>query len=197
MGTTRTGLALALTLATGLVAPAMADDKAAAKPETVRGVIAGVTLEGETAIDFTTRHAQAAETTFLTIVGEPAAPEASAGAERRRHNVYVVWMNPRAEVRDATGPAAKDGKEATAKTTLDKVEVGDRVEVTFRRREPSRSGGDARSETQSQKHGRHRTYFGDAVSLTILDEPGRHDPKASQPNSERSRDDDKDKIKKD
>lgn len=200
----RTTLVLALTALLGSSALAQntdADkDKDANKEVTVRGVIAGVTVEGETAVNFVTHRAETVETTFVTIVGSTTGDDTSKAdkdqstAGRRRHNVYVVWLTPKTTFHDAT--AAKDSssdKKESIKTALDKVEVGDRVEATFHRREFSRSGGNDATAQKSKRHGRHRTYFGDAVSLTILAEPDRGSVSKSE--QDKDRDDDKDKTK--
>jgi len=57
--------------------------------------------------------------------------------------------------------------------TVDALEVGDRVEVRFVQR--SAAGGNANQQLANSKHGRHRTYFGEAVAVTILSEPGQND----------------------
>jgi hypothetical protein len=197
-------------------------DRDASKRETIRGVIAAVAVEGETVIDQATRRAQIAEAAHLTVVGSPVRQGSAAGdakdntsgdqgrsdnpsgSARRRHNVYVVWLNPRTEVRDATGPKGsdkdKDRQPAAApgsnRAAFDKIEVGDQVEVTFVRRELATSGGNTQQALQMQRHGWDRTYFGDAVSITILSEPT--PPGAGDRGSSRAgeRDDDRDKIKK-
>jgi hypothetical protein len=74
--------------------------------------------------------------------------------------------------------------------------AGGAVEVKFVRRELATSGGNSQQALQMQRHGRHRTHFGDAVSITILFEPtppGAGDRTSSKPED---RDDDRDKIKK-
>ena len=239
MRTSLAGLALALVAVLGPNAQAQNanananrnNDRDAGKQETVRGVIAGVTVAGETAIDYATHRAVTAEMTYLTIVGSPVRDSgsqdrdrdganarnnddrnrdnnnASADNNRRRHNVYVIWMTPRTEIRDAT---SRDGnananannndrnqnqREAQGKpVTLDTLEVGDTVRVTFTRREFSQSGGQNQNQAQANRHGRHRTYFGDANSLTILAEPGRQRD-GNRSSNDRDRDDDKDKVK--
>lgn len=179
-------------------------DRDAGKRETVRGVIAAVTIEGETAVDYSTHRAQTVEMSFLTVVGSPkdsmsratddkSKPGAQPRAEgRRRHNVYVVWLTPKTEVRDATGTHDNKAGGEAVKTTLDKIEVGDQVEVTFNRREHSASAGGNQHAEWGRRHGRHRTHFGDAVSLTILSEPSAAHETTTK---DKNRDDDKDKVK--
>lgn len=237
--TTPAALALALLALTGPGALAQQDkgndtDKgrdASAGRETVRGVIAGVTVEGETAIDYATQRAATVEMSYLTVVGSPvhgAGRRADAGArdsdrdrekgrarardggERRRHNVYVLWLTPKTQVRDATGSGEtgagqqgdqnKDANQAQA-GAFDKIEVGDRVEVTFTRREFPGAGGNTRDDARARRHGRHRTYFGDAVTIRILampDRDGDRDRDSDRPargDQSKDRDDDKDKVK--
>jgi hypothetical protein len=189
----------------------------------IRGVIAGVTVEGETAIDYRTNRAVLVESSYLTIVGSEAsqgrqrdrdeadrkdgqndrnvrdAGDRQASSDQRRHNVYVVWMTPRTEVRKA-GARSDDGDRdrqnndqrnqnanAAARGNLSVVpfetlEVGDRVEIRFNPRNTA-------SETQNsmnRRHGRHRTYYGDASSITILSEP-------AQNNRDRDSDRDRDR----
>jgi len=223
---TRTLAGAALALAALLGSNALAQNadadkdktKDAGKEVTVRGVLAGVTVEGETAVNYQTRRAETVEATFLTIVGSPrhdatdrnrdrgAKDDANNKAGdrdrnrgdnhaggRRRHNVYVVWVTPKTAIKDATaGDGSGASRDKAVETALDKVEGGDRVEVTFHRREFSPSGGNASENQKAMRHGRHRTYFGDAVSLTILAEPARQNtPRSDQ---DKDRDDDKDKT---
>jgi hypothetical protein len=215
-----TGVALLAALA---VAPGLAraqarngagggeQDRDAGKRVTVRGVIAAVAVEGETVIDYATRRAAVAEAAHLTIIGSPVddkgrdkdrdkdndqarSRDDRSGSGRQRHNIYVVWLTPTTEIRDATGTSGGDrdkGKPGSNRAAFDKLEVGDRVEVTFVRRDLSGTGG---GDAQARRHGRHRTYFGDAVSITILAEPTPSgDADRSRPGD---RDDDRDKVKK-
>jgi len=215
--------------------------------QTIRGVIAGVTVEGETTVDYATHRAQTAEMAFLTIVGTPwgsgqggsgaqpqssgtsgtgssdrnkdadtskdqsrAAADANRGddtrgtrsGERRRHNTYIAWLTPRTKVKDATaghgggGSGDNKGQGAASEVSLDKLEVGDIVEVTVNRRENHITGGGGGEEHArwARRHGRHRLYFGDAVTVTILAEP-KPDRNADQSSSgSQNRDDDKDKV---
>jgi hypothetical protein len=148
-----------------------------AKTETIRGVIAGVTTEGETAIDAKAHRAVTVEAAFLTVVGSPkpmmddkaagSKPDASNSAHhRRRDNVYMVWLSPRTKVRDAS--ANVDGKsEAKKDVTIEQLELGDRVEIEFNCRDDANSGSN-NANASAQKHGRHRVYMGDATLITIL-----------------------------
>jgi len=106
-------------------------------------------------------------------------------AERRRHNVYVVWLTPRTQFRDAEAGDNKDKSKDNA-LTLDDLEVGDRVEVTFNVRDETNTGGQNQTEEIRRKHGRHRTYFGDATSISLLAEPGA-DRDRNRDNADRDR----------
>lgn len=206
---------LALGLALGLGASAQTrdndkdKDKGTAKQMTVHGVIASVTVEGELAIDYKAKKAVEAEMTFVTIIGSPrgerrdgdnaarnndrdnaarkgnreAGDRDNRRAERRRHNVYVVWLTPKTQFRDAE---AGDNKDKDKALTLNDLEVGDRVEVTFNVRDETNAGAQNQTEEIRRKHGRHRTYFGDATSISLLAEPGA-DRDRNRDNADRNR----------
>jgi len=172
--------ALALGLAAGL--SARADDKesksGASATQTIRGTVAGVTLEGEVAIDYKTNRAVESDMTMLTIVGSPVRSESNAQGEKphRRHNVYVIWLAQGTKVKDASGrPPADKGSQAEPWTA---IELGDHVEVDFTPREVSFHA----NSPDRKKHGRHRTYFGDAKSMTILAPQAHHKDGAEKSN---------------
>lgn len=188
-------------------------DRDAGKRETIRGVIAGVTVMGEMTFDPATNRAQAAEASYLTIVGSPTDRSNQAGRTgeavatantdqqgRTRHNIYALWVTPQTSIRDATSQTTTGNPvNAATPTSFDRIEIGDKVEVTYIRRENSTSaGGDPRNEMRLRRHGRHRTYSGDVQSVTILSEPTRQNDAASdsipgaRPNN---RDDDRDKVR--
>jgi len=225
----------------------------------IRGVIAGVTVEGELAIDYRTNRAATAEMTYLTIVGSERDRnrdqndrdqarnrdqgerndrdqarnrdqgerndrdqarnrdqndrdrnnqnqndnDRRASSESERHNIYVVWLTPRTQVRRASDRDRNDQNanrgdrnanpgdrnvndnnnirddqnnnvnRSGNTLTVDALEVGDRVDVRFIQR--SSAGDNANQNMASRRHGRHRTYYGEAVSITILSEPGQND----------------------
>jgi len=207
-------LPLTLGLILAPVSLAGDDDKSSAakgQEQTIRGVISGVTVMGETDIDYATRKATTAEATYLTVIGHPSKnDEASKGQERasadkdkdvkrtankssdeksgagerprQRMNVYVVAVSPKTKVCEIK-QAGKEGS-ASAKEEaceLDKVEIGDRVEVCFNPKMASDSS-DKQGQTRasSQKHGRHRTYFGIATAIKIMDAPSGHEQSDSQ-----------------
>jgi hypothetical protein len=167
----------------------------AAGTETIRGAVAGVTAEGEVMLDYRTNVAARTEGAFLTVVGSPIKSETSAegrrpatsGSEKhglaggKRHNVYIVWMTPRTKVWEATeepGRSNQDQRENRGQTqsqsgskevTLDKLEVGDHVEIQFTHHEQSGATNDVhQTQRMREKHGRHRTFVGTATSITIL-----------------------------
>lgn len=207
---------LALGLAVGLGASAQTKDsdkdKGNAKQMTVHGVIAGVTVEGELAIDYKAKKAIEADMTFLTIIGSPrgerrdgdnaardrdrdrnreASNRDNRRAERHRHNVYVVWLTPKTQFRDAETGDSKDKSKAV---TVNDLEVGDRVEVTFNVRDETNAGAQNQTEEIRRKHGRHRTYYGDATSITLLAEPAADRARPSDRDREKN-DKDNDKAK--
>jgi hypothetical protein len=175
-------------------------DPRTAKVQTIRGVVSGVTAAGEAVFDQRTRQAVMAEMSYLTIVGSPVggdsankdankdkdstannrennARAANTGdnaqqQDNGRHNIYVVWMSPRTKI---TTMIDQSGKESTKRdATVDQIEVGDRVEFQFVQREESPgNAGATQTDTTRRKHGRQRTYWGDAQTLTIL--PPKHD----------------------
>jgi len=181
-------------------------ERHAGKQETIRGVVAGVTVAGEMAINYKTNRAEAVEMSYLTVIGSPVhhgmrgagtgagqtgqarisgeADRSSMGG-RHRHNVYVVWLNQNPKIRDAsTGGADQAGgrsneRAATGRSgemSWEQLEVGDHVEIVFARRDMTEATGSNAQAAPSAtgpwagKHGRHRTYFGDAVAISILPE---------------------------
>jgi hypothetical protein len=208
-------------------------DKSSPEGDTIRGIVAGIAAEGETAYDYKTNRGMALEAAFLTVVGSPVKtwgempsdrPNAANGAEnstanqnqnqnqnqnhRMRHNVYMVWLSPRTKVceasagygrssathdaADANRNAADGDKTANRdknmkEVTLDQLEVGDRVEIKFNKREDSAGNTLAhQSDQMRQKYGRHRTYVVDATSITILPSDGRdNDRSATREKSEK------------
>jgi hypothetical protein len=155
---------------------------------TVRGMVAGVTTAGETVVNYESGRAEAAEAAFLTIIGSPdrgrrdrdrdadggrdrankAEGKSNEGrAMRNRDNVYVLAVTPSTKVREATG-GSREAIESAAAASFDKLELGDHVLATFKRADsgqPPKAG--------DMKHGRHRIYRGELVSLTILPAPAR------------------------
>ena len=177
--------------------------------ETIRGVIAGITAEGEVMFDHQNNRAVATQAAFLTVVGSPrkadaavatrpaAAAEATRPAadaaeatrpgaasateehgtmNRRRHNIYIVWLTPKTKICEAATQPQKSttqgetqNAEQKREVALDNLEVGDHVEVQFALRDDSGSTGSAHQTDQMRKkHGRHRTHVGFATAVTIL-----------------------------
>jgi hypothetical protein len=190
---TRFAAAAALALGLALGPIVRADDKGGSdskdKEMTIHGIVSGVTVEGETVVDYKAKKAVEVEGAFLTVVGMPgrhhdastgegekAGGEKSAGPGHHRANIYHVWLTPRTKVctcSDESGKAAEK-KECG----LDKLQVGDRVEVKFARRDDSASNAGANlSESMKAKHGRHRIYSVDAQEITIL--PAMHEASGS------------------
>lgn len=180
-------IATALALGLALSPIARADDKGGTKDAshemTIHGIVSGVTVEGETVVDYKAKKAVEVEGAFLTVVGMPghhhdaehkenaehkekAAGEKSAPGHHRA-NVYMVWLSPKTKVCtccDESGKAS-DKKECG----LDKLEVGDRIEVKFARRDESANNAGANhSDAMRAKHGRNRIYSVDAREITIL-----------------------------
>lgn len=162
-----------------------------AHSETIQGIVAGVTAEGELVFDYRHSRAIEAEAVFLTVVGSPVKSEKSesehratargdeqrGGSGRRRHDVYIVWLSPKTKICKCTmesGPS-KQGQAQTSQQGdkkecgLDELEVGDHVELQFNRRDESDASQIAhQTERMRGKHGRHRTHVGFATEVTIL-----------------------------
>jgi hypothetical protein len=165
--------------------------------QTIRGIVSEVTLVGETDVDITTGKAVTADQVFLTIVGHHAwnndekekarehasndkdkdvrrsSTDAPNSSERRHHrmNVYVIAVNDKTKVCECK-EAGKEGSASAAKEEkcdLDKLEIGDRVEIQFEPRDES-SGSHVAHQTERmrEKHGRHRTHVGYATEVTIM-----------------------------
>ena len=110
-------------------------NQASAATETIRGVIAGITAEGEAMFDYRTNRAVAAEGAFLTIVGSPtkgdgeatrpaaAATEERGSSNRKRHNVYYVWMTPKTKVCESSSQPDKSNARTEAQRSDQKREV--------------------------------------------------------------------------
>jgi hypothetical protein len=166
-------------------------DQVSSQTETIRGVIAGVTAEGEVMFDYRNNRAVATDAAFLTVVGSPSkanadeanrpANAAAASNERgasnqRRHNVYIVWLTPKTKICEAARQAEKPVNQAETQNAeqkrevaLDNLELGDHVEIQFALRDDSGSTNTAhQTEQMRRKHGRHRTLIGFATAVTIL-----------------------------
>jgi hypothetical protein len=159
--------------------------------ETIRGVISGITTEGELVLDYRTNSVARAEGAFLAIVASPTKSEAShtertapgstreehAASGKKRHNIYIAWLTPRTKICEATEKTGSQHKnehatESSGETKdigLDQLEVGDHVEVQFSPQEESAANNNVHQNQQlRQTHGRHRTFVGYATSITVL-----------------------------
>jgi hypothetical protein len=199
---------LALGVALGPGAPARAGDDAksgggkdSGNTRTICGTVAGVTVVGEAAINYETRQAEVARGSVLTVVGSPLHDGRDArksdedkdkgkGGDREprshRANVYLIALTPQTKVCEAQGhgdsSSGKGDRAGQATSTaspaaFEKLELGDRVEVKF-----TPAPGDGRA-SMDRRHGRHRTFRGDAIEIKIL--PAHHDHE-SRSSSERS-----------
>jgi hypothetical protein len=162
--------------------------------ETIRGVIAAITAEGEMTLDYRTNTAARTEGAFLTIVGSPVissdddSARSSAASDsdqrdrsaRRRHNVYIAWLSPRTKITESGRHAGtsdpnqrrNDGQSQAGgenkALSFDQLEVGEHVEVQFSMVEDSNASNNVHQNQQMrQRHGRHRTFVGYATSITI------------------------------
>jgi hypothetical protein len=163
--------------------------------QTIRGVVAGITLIGETVINFETKQAEAARASYLTILGSPSNGDQNhnngnnnnANVRRgERDNVYIVAITPNTQVRMASesGQANKNNQEA-----FENLEVGDQVEVAFTPSDLDRN----RRQASDHRHGRDRTFHGDAVSIKILSMPGQDQSNDRDRDKDKDRDRDRDR----
>jgi len=157
---------------------------------TIHGIVSGVTVEGETIVDAKAKRAVEVDAAFLTVVGMPAhhhhhgsgdakddkdkgkeqeKGNADASAHRGHHraNVYMVWLSPKTKV---SSRCDDSGKETAKKDCgLDKLEIGDHVEISFSRRDETVGhSGSSVSDAMKTRHGRHRIYAVNAQEITIL-----------------------------
>jgi len=192
-------LPMALGLILTPVVLAADDDKKSSDKKggahTVRGVVSEVTILGETDVDYATRKVVTAEATFVTVIGHAAHHQAAheqAAADkdkkdtdakaasnasperresRRRMNVYILAVSPRTKVCEVVA-AAKGSPAKEEEAKFDDLEIGDRVEIAFQpkmaTKEATHSNND--SKKLSQKHGRHRVFFGTAEAIKLLPE---------------------------
>jgi hypothetical protein len=155
-----------------------------AEGETIRGVVAAITAEGEAILDYRTNTAARAEAAFLTIVGSPT--EVSAGntgnrnatatdndragantSNKKRHNVYIAWLTSRTKVCEAkdesggrtdTNRAANAGAAGSSdkkECALDQLEVGDHVEIRFSPGESAGANANAAMHQTQQMRSKH------------------------------------------
>jgi len=218
----RTSRAFLLTLGLGLVLGPITlagddkDKKASGNQSqghemTVRGVVSGVTVVGETDIDFATHQARTAEMTYVTVIGHPShhdaqhqaadkgksneqassdrskdkdsnvkqtsnasARESGQSGEHHGHrmNLYVMAISDKTKVCQCQDSGEKGSASASQdkECGLEKLEIGDRVEVTFTSKMADKGQNQGGSKQAEQKHGRHRTYLGMATAIRIMDE---------------------------
>jgi hypothetical protein len=170
--------------------------------QTIRGVVAGVTAEGELVVDYRTKKAVMVQAAYLTIVGsedDSKAAKAKAKDSDRKgkeeadkdddddehKTVYIAWISPRTKVYEASGEPGKPGPKK--EVTLDAVDVGDQVEVQLNPREMTEADSGAnQTESMRRKHGRSRIVIGDAMAITIL--PMKDDDKSKDDKSNRDKD---------
>jgi hypothetical protein len=146
--------------------------------QTIRGVIAGITAEGEMVIDYRTNRAVLAQAAYMTVVGSPVTGQGGDADREKdqakdnqsgkpRDNIYIVWLTPRTKIYEAGDASGGAGQKKEA--SLDRLEVGDRVEVQFTPRQDSAGDpGANQTEQMRRTHGRNRTFVGDANAITIL-----------------------------
>jgi len=106
------------------------------------------------------------------------------GAMNRRRSVYEIAVGPETRVRTRSSQGGgnsgdrKDDQQGSArdqsKAHLERLQLGDRVEVEFTRMSPpsrSGAGGDQGGSANQSRHGRNRLIRGVAKTVTILSAP--------------------------
>jgi len=165
---------LGITLAPAACAQGEKNGDKTSEAKTISGVVAGVTAEGETVFDFKANRAVAVEAAYLTIVGSPkmaddqkkSGDDKASAAGNKREDVYIAWLSPKTKVCECTNSSGKS--DSTKDCSLDRLEIGDRVEMKFVPRSDSQSGTTVQNDKARTKHGRHRTWVGEANSITIM-----------------------------
>jgi len=177
--------------------------------QTIRGVVSAIAAEGEMVVDYRTNQAVMVQAAYLTVVGSPTrgqegASDASArpgGSNRQdqeqagrdrsgkgRENIYIVFLSPRTKVYAASGDSGRS--EQKKEVPLDLLEVGDRVEVQLAPRAQSGTNAEAnQTEKMRRTHGRHRTYIGDAMAITIQPPKSGDDSSSGSQGTSRERSD--------
>jgi len=103
-----------------------------------------------------------------------------------RRTVYHIAVGPETQVRNrisqggrgqGSGDQREDQAREQSRSAFEQLQLGDRVEVEFRRlnaRGPSGTGGEGqRGSANQNRHGRHRIVRGVARTITILSAPDR------------------------
>ena len=159
--------------------PAQNRNQASTATETIRGVIAGITAEGEAMFDYRANRAVAAEAAFLTVVGSPSQnarcrsdptdrrrkrrtrcvePKAAQCLHRLADPADQDLRRPRARVKSRPPGAETRQAEQKREVALDNLEVGDHVEIQFTKNDDSGATGSAhqteqmRQETRTPPH---------------------------------------------
>jgi len=146
-------------------------DRTQTGTQTIRGMVAAVTTEGELAIDYRTKQAVLAQAAFLTTVGSPVPGSRPRNAQQEqdeagRDNVYIAWLSPRTKVCKVSGDADKSARKKDVMP--DELEVGDYVEVKLNLRDATDVSPVHQTAQMRKSHGRDRIYVGDAMEVTIL-----------------------------
>lgn len=210
-------LAIGLSLALARGAAAQDGDKAGSKDDrdsgqrhTVRGKVAGVTVVGETMVDYDTGQAVAAQVTYLTVLGSPrdgrhsgsadpndrgkgdhqankstgkdGSGDASTGGSSNRDNVYLLAVTPRTKVWDKS--SGRDNASSNANASS-KSDTGSNAQA---------SDKDRGSATGDQA-GLGRLEIGDRVDIEWMPLASAGNARGSNDQASGDKDKDKDKDK--
>jgi hypothetical protein len=172
-------------------------DQSSGEHKVVKGVVAGVTILGETMVDYQTNRVITAEKDYLTIVGTPSRGEDSSDQAKKDRQASGTegkstgkqdkevkqTANAGKESRDA-GSGSEQSSSGSARVYLVELTPGTEVcerenggkkkcelaklDVGDRVEVELKPFNAAGPQSQDTRHGRHRMIRGEALSITIL-----------------------------
>ncbi len=172
----------------------------AANMQTIHGVVTGVTIAGETIINYETDQAMVARTTYLTVLGAPGKGHEKGDAQRnenakdddkdsqhKKHwnHVYYLAITPQTKVCMEGEDSKKNGStpadQQKRNEAFQKIELGEHVRVEFT------PFGPPGNRPADMKHGRERTLRGQASSIEICKEDTRSDQNSKENRSNKDK----------
>ncbi len=189
------------------------ENPAKGQAQTIHGTVAGVTVEGETIVNYGTDRGVVAQATFMTILGWPGSFEHGQSGDQHRNdskahegqdeqgrwphaNIYFVAVTPQTKVCLESEKEGQPNKEegnkdearshAKSREAFEKLELGDQVCVKYTPVISTESGQQQAQNKPPVRHGMHRVYRGIASEITILDQEHR-DQGAKEQGKESSR----------
>ncbi len=194
-------------------------DQSSGSPKKVEGVVAGVTVVGETMVDYETNRAITAEKDYLTIVapshhGDKGEKHAKQGEQASRNEGNASAKQDKDVKQTANADRSADrgtegsGQSSWRSASVYLVEVTPKTEVCECRDDGKKKCElahleigdrvevefkpfDAQgSRSQNTRHGRHRIMRGEAVSISILHDKA-HQDQGSNSSSQGSKEENK------